>query len=226
MRIPTLILITLAAFPVSASDSAISMPSARSPVVSEFDTRTRAIQNRSAVDSALLIDLEPLPAEEIDALVPKRTSKRRQIGIHRALPDEFTGDLVPHLEWVVDAGGQHTTAITLSAEGAVSLRIAVHAELPPDTAVQVFDGDGARVALSLRPPTSAPTSRSGVPPKLIIFNGFLVGAGAQHCQGQIRQRDRFATTMTIPTRNGDFGVTRAGSEWPAPRAHSTACPNA
>ena len=66
----------------------------------------------------------------------------------------------------------------------------------------------------------------GVPPKLIIFNGFLVGAGAQHCQGQIRQRDRFATTMTIPTRNGDFGTTRAGSEWPARRAHSTACPNA
>ena len=69
-------------------------------------------------------------------------------------------------------------------------------------------------------------AQGGVPPKLIIFNGFLVGAGAQHCQGQIRQRDRFATTMTIPTRNGDFGVTRAGSEWPARRAHSTACPNA
>ena len=67
---------------------------------------------------------------------------------------------------------------------------------------------------------------TGVPPKRIIFNGFLVGAGAQHCQGQIRQRDRFATTMTIPTRNGDFGVTRAGSEWPARRAHSTAYPNA
>ena len=73
---------------------------------------------------------------------------------------------------------------------------------------------------------NARNSVLGVPPKLIIFNGFLVGAGAQHCQGQIRQRDRFATTMTIPTRNGDFGATRAGSEWPAPRAHSTACPNA
>ena len=72
----------------------------------------------------------------------------------------------------------------------------------------------------------ADETAAGVPPKLIIFNGFLVGAGAQHCQGQIRQRDRFATTMTIPTRNGDFGVTRAGSEWPARRAHSTACPNA
>ena len=69
-------------------------------------------------------------------------------------------------------------------------------------------------------------NEEGVPPKLIIFNGFLVGAGAQHCQGQIHQRDRFATTMTIPTRNGDFGATRAGSEWPARRAHSTACPNA
>ena len=67
---------------------------------------------------------------------------------------------------------------------------------------------------------------AGVPPKLIIFNGFLVGARAQHCQGQRRQRDRFATTETIPTRNGDFGATRAGSEWPARRAHSTACPNA
>ena len=74
--------------------------------------------------------------------------------------------------------------------------------------------------------TSGADWQQGVPPKLIIFNGFLVGAGAQHCQGQIRQRDRFATTVTIPTRNGDFGATRAGSEWPAPRAHSTACPNA
>ena len=79
-------------------------------------------------------------------------------------------------------------------------------------------GDSGRIWLT--------TEERGVPPKLIIFNGFLVGAGAQHCQGQIRQRDRFATTMTIPTRNGDFGVTRAGSEWPARRAHSTACPNA
>ena len=70
------------------------------------------------------------------------------------------------------------------------------------------------------------TDNRGVPPKLIIFNGFLVGARAQHCQGQIRQRDRFATTVTIPTRNGDFGATRAGSEWPARRAHSSACPNA
>ena len=28
------------------------------------------------------------------------------------------------------------------------------------------------------------TDHTGVPPKLIIFNGFLVGAGAQHCQGR------------------------------------------
>ena len=93
------------------------------------------------------------------------------------------------------------------------------------TALDAALQDARRRGLFARPPHS--TRRPlGVPPKLIIFNGFLVGAGAQHCQGQIRQRDRFATTMTIPTRNGDFGVTRAGSEWPARRAHSTACPNA
>ena len=125
MRISTLVLASLAAFPVSASESAMSMPSERSPVVSEFDTRARAIQNHGAANSALLIDLGPLPAEEKNTEIPARTSKRRQIGIHRALPDEFTGDLVPHLEWVVDADDQHTAAITFTSQGAVSLRIAV-----------------------------------------------------------------------------------------------------
>ena len=103
MRISTLVLASLAAFPVSASESAMSMPSERSPVVSELDTRARAIQNHGAANSALLIDLGPLPAEEKNTEIPTRTSKRRQIGIHRALPDEFTGDLVPHLEWVLAA---------------------------------------------------------------------------------------------------------------------------
>ena len=142
MRISTLVLATLAAFPVSASESAMSMPSERSPVVSEFDTRARAIQNHGAANSALLIDLGPLPAEEKNTEIPARTSKRRQIGIHRALPDEFTGDLVPHLEWVVDADDQHTAAITFTSQGAISLRIAVQAELPAGASVRNFDGDG------------------------------------------------------------------------------------
>ena len=66
----------------------------------------------------------------------------------------------------------------------------------------------------------------GVPPKLIIFNGVLGGARAPHCQERRLQRDRFATTMTILNRSDCFGAARAGSEWPARHAHSSACPNA
>ena len=65
-----------------------------------------------------------------------------------------------------------------------------------------------------------------LPPKLIIFNGVLGGARAPHCQERRLQRDRFATTMTILNRSDCFGAARAGSEWPARHAHSSACPNA
>ena len=151
MRISALVLATLAAFPVSASESAISMPSERSPVVSEFDTRARAILNHGAANSALLIDLGPLPVEEKNTEIPTRTSKRYQIGVHRPLPDEFTGDLVPHLEWVVDADDQHTAAIIFASEGAVSLRIAVQAEIPAGASVRIFDGDGQPRGPALTP---------------------------------------------------------------------------
>ena len=70
------------------------------------------------------------------------------------------------------------------------------------------------------------TGGKGVPPKLIIFNGVLGGARAPHCQERRLQRDRFATTMTILNRSDCFGAARAGSEWPARHAHSSACPNA
>ena len=94
---------------------------------------------------------------------------------------------------------------------------------PPTTPVQSPPvGDRLPVGFDRR----GAMDRLGVPPKLIIFNGFLVGAKAQHCQARIRQRDRFATTRTIPSRNDCFGAARAASEWPARRAHSTACPNA
>ena len=73
---------------------------------------------------------------------------------------------------------------------------------------------------------SAAAEETGVPPKLIIFNGVLGGARAPHCQERRLQRDRFATTMTILNRSDCFGAARAGSEWPARHAHSSACPNA
>ena len=98
----------------------------------------------------------------------------------------------------------------------------------------LYDGDlHAKRVLSLANATlgvlvsaSLAVHAMGVPPKLIIFNGVLGGARAPHCQERRLQRDRFATTMTILNRSDCFGAARAGSEWPARHAHSSACPNA
>ena len=143
-RMLAFLLVALATVPVSADEArepSISDPSARSPVVSEPGVRTHASHNTRAAIRPLVIDLGPLPVEEKDAQIPQRTSKRRQIGIHRPLSGEFTGNLLPHLDWTADTDGQHTAAITFSAEGAISLRIAVQATLPSGASVQVFDGD-------------------------------------------------------------------------------------
>ena len=143
--ITTALLVLLATVPVSAdetSESSISEPSARSPVHEPQVRQRAAVQNTRSASRALVIDLGPLPVEEKDAQIPQRTSKRRQIGIHRLLSGKFTGNLVPHLDWTADADGQRTAAITFHAEGAISLRIAVEATLPPGASVQVFDGEG------------------------------------------------------------------------------------
>ena len=145
LRMLAFLLVALATAPVLADEArepSISEPSARSPVVSEPGLRTHASHNTRAAIRALVIDLGPLPVEEKDAQIPQRTSKRRQIGIHRPLSGEFTGNLVPHLDWTGDTDGQHTAAITFHAEGAISLRIAVQATLPSGASVQVFDGEG------------------------------------------------------------------------------------
>ena len=49
---------------------------------------------------------------------------------------------MPLLAWEAGGDGLHTAAVTFTAKGAVSLSIAVHAELPEGASVRVFDGDG------------------------------------------------------------------------------------
>ena len=120
----------------------ITTSSERSPVVNEPEARRQATQNGHAAAGALLIDLGPLPVEAKDAQTLQRTTKRRQIGVHRSLPAEFTGNLIPLLEWIDGSGNQRIATITFNAEGAVSLRISVQAELTSDASVQVFDGEG------------------------------------------------------------------------------------
>ena len=115
LRMLAFLLVALATVPVAADEArepSISEPSARSPVVGEPGVRTHASHNTRAAIRPLVIDLGPLPVEEKDAQIPQRTSKRRQIGIHRPLSGEFTGNLVPHLDWTADAESRSTPSTT------------------------------------------------------------------------------------------------------------------
>ena len=141
----------------SASDVGVGAPSARSPVASESGSRTSSEElDARVVAPGLTIDLGPLPAEAGNSRLLQRTHKRLRIGVHRELPTEFTGDLVPLLAWDAGGNGRHTAAVTFTAQGAVSLRIAVHAELPAGAAVRMFDGDGQARARFSRRRTSLP----------------------------------------------------------------------
>ena len=141
-------LMTVQASADESSEPAVSSSSIRSPVISAptiqipAPHRIGGASSSQTLDPAvpeLVIDLGPLSVEEE---IPQRARKRRRIGIHRPLPSEFTGNLVPHLDWTADADDRHTAAITFRADGAVSLRIAVQATLPLGTSVQIFDGNG------------------------------------------------------------------------------------
>ena len=128
-----------------------SVQSARSPVAGESGLKATSTVDSRVAGQALIIDLGPLPAEAGSSRIPQRTHKRHLIGVHRALPAEFRGDLVPLLKWAVGDDGQHTAAVTFTAQGAVSLRVAVHAELPEGGSLRVFDGDGRPRGRSFTP---------------------------------------------------------------------------
>ena len=136
-----------------ASEPVYSAPSVSNPCLCRGRPGQRATPAGAksqtlgrAARRVLVIDLGPLPDKERTLRLHGRKAPipllPRRIGVHRPLPSEFTGNLAPHLDWTADPDGRHTAAITFNAEGAVSLRLAVAATLPPGASVQVFDGDG------------------------------------------------------------------------------------
>ena len=138
----------------------------------------------------------------------------------------------------IDEGGTASFTLTAEPPPADALEVSVTVSQTGDFVASdeigsqtVTIGPNGRGTLSVDTDDDATdeangTITMGVPPKLIIFNGVLGGARAPHCQERRLQRDRFATTMTILNRSDCFGAARAGSEWPARHAHSSACPNA
>ena len=188
----------LATLPALADEaSVLSAPTVRSPVSVSLQTRAAKTLHRSA--RAIVIDLGPLPVEEedTDTEAPPPQYKPRQIGIHRPLPREFQGNLVPHLDWTVDRVGRQHTAITFQAEGAVSLRIAVQAALPSGASVQVFDGDDQPRGSPFTSAAFSVNEQSIAPPL------WLLDVLPTNVKFNASQRPRVSTPVWLPSAEGD-----------------------
>ena len=118
------------------------------PVSDEQVTETEDVRSEQAAGQALQIRLGPLPEIEDEE---NGSQNNERIGHHRSVPSEFAGELLARLNWTVNEDGQHTAAVTLASDSAVSMRVQVEVDLPEGGALQVFDGNGqARGAVYIR----------------------------------------------------------------------------
>ena len=63
-----------------------------------------------------------------------------QIGVHRAMSDEFQGDLSPKLDWEEMGDGSIVSSVSVTSPGASAMRMSIEVELPDGGELRFFDG--------------------------------------------------------------------------------------
>ena len=63
-----------------------------------------------------------------------------QIGVHRAISDEFQGDLSPKLDWEQMGDGSIVSSVSVTSPGASAMRMSIEVELPDGGELRFFDG--------------------------------------------------------------------------------------
>ena len=89
----------------------------------------------AVLEPGLRIGLAPLGPQQIET--PPRGGPLR-IGFHRALPARFRGNLAARLEWTALAGGGVVGSLTVASPGALAIRAALLASLPPQGEIRFF----------------------------------------------------------------------------------------
>ena len=100
-----------------------------------------------ALDTALAISLPPLNQQQRSSITePRQGVGPLRIGFHRDLPGEYRGDLTPLLRWMSDPNdGSMVAAATVTSPGAVRVRLAIRANLPPRAKIRFFGGEPPEV---------------------------------------------------------------------------------
>ena len=131
----------------AASDS----PAVKGEVSPQRATAAAAPKLRAAqigaLDTALAISLAPLNQQQRSSMTePRQGVGPLRIGFHRDLPGEYRGDLTPLLRWMSDPNdGSMVAAATVTSPGAVRVRLAIRADLPPRAKIRFFGGEPPEV---------------------------------------------------------------------------------
>ena len=64
------------------------------------------------------------------------------VGIHRAPPSDYAGDLAPLLDWTQNDDGSASAALTVNSPGAASIRLTVVLTAPEGAALRAYDASG------------------------------------------------------------------------------------
>ena len=114
---------------------AVGLPDAGPP---PLKPKLRLVQ-LGAADTALAIALAPPYGQERLASREDPGPGPLRIGFHRDLPAEYQGDLIWRLQWVTDPeDGSVSAAVTVTSPGALGMRMAIRAQLPPGGTLRFF----------------------------------------------------------------------------------------
>ena len=103
-----------------------------------------------AINTVLTVSLAPLTQQQRSSMTATRGVGPVRIGFHRDLPTEYQGDLTPQLRWVSDPeDGSVSAAATVTSPGAVRVRLAIRARLPPGARLRFFRGSPPEVVVEV-----------------------------------------------------------------------------
>ena len=92
-----------------------------------------------AIDTTMVVALPAADEEQRAAMEEDPGIGPMRIGFHRKPPVEYQGDLTPSLRWVPDPrDGSISAAVRVSSPGALRVRLAIRAGLPPGAEIRFF----------------------------------------------------------------------------------------
>ena len=176
---------------------------------------------------ALEIDLPDAEADVKQSIAQGGDDWPLRIGVHRAMSDEFRGDLSPQLDWEETGDGSIVSSVSVTSPGASASRMGIKVELPEGGELRFFDGQSSQGHVNPGYPVvgakdlASGNESPGVPAESGIDLGSLktmdalpggealsgpllsrTGDGPETLWSPIVQGDTIGVEISLPSRDG------------------------